>query len=522
MNKEKLKSLLLVFMIITSVVLTQRVWYYSPLQILSPEASYLDDTDELLMEARAQVIRPKRMVAGFGGGTENSYYAILTPSDLEWFWQESQVILMEHFLLEPSVQVVSYDEYRRVRGSRSIELHFGENFPSALLSILFDQQENQVAGVMNQIKTILIPARYQGIIYLTDETDTVHEFRLRQAEIRHDSDPGVLLDSLPVNSYVKYYPLFSYVGNETLLPLTYQLNKPRLFTESEIDAGSVEQMNRWAGRFFSENFDFVKTIQETGGTRIYMYGYGQQEVRINNRGRLEYSAETGNQSSSSVGRSLDAALLFMAAHNGLNHDLTLKEVRLLEVDDNRRGYLFGFGYSLRDLPVELERNQHAVEIEVFGSKISSYRTFTRRAMGLPEVMPDEGILPPHRLIEDNFSDLLDEMNEAVPADEEASPPEEAVPDTDGAEPEVETSAVTSPEVPTVEMLESALTDSEIAGEDLLRAIQNIELVYLDREETNRRELMIPAWRITIGQRIYYFDAHEGVRLHSVTLSGRDV
>jgi len=511
MNKEKLKSLLLVLLIATSIVLTQRVWFHSPLQLSSSEASYVAD-ETVLAQSRDQVLRPKQIVVGFGGGAENSHFSILSPPDLDRFWQEAKMILQDHFVSEPTVQVVSHADYKEARGGRSIELRFAEGFPTAFLSTLFDQQDNRVAATVNTIATILIPARYQGSVYIVDEPGDIYEFRLIRQDRNYEGDPGELLDSIPVNSYVKYYTLFSYVENDVLLPLTHQVNIPRIFTESEVDASSSQQMNRWAGRFFNENFDFVKTIQETGGTRIYMYGYGQQEVRINNQGRLEYTAETGNQSSSSVGKALDTALAFMGQNEGMNTALVLKKVQVIE-QDSLRGYRFGFGYSLGDLPVRLSRSQDPLEIEVFGNSVRGYRTFIRRPMSLPEVLPERGILSPHRLIEDNFNLLLDElrMNREVEPDPVGQVPEEADPEESAEE-------INGEE--TEEIVENE--EPAVAGEDLLRAIEEIQLIYLDREETHRRQVMIPVWRITIDQRVYDFDAHEGTRLQTLTTMGRDV
>jgi len=273
-----------------------------------------------------------------------------------------------------------------------------------------------------------------------------------------------------------------------LLPLTHQHNQPRVFVETELDAASEDLMNQRAGRFFDEHFDFVKTIQETGGTRIYMYGYGQQEVRINNLGRLEYAAETGSQSSNSVTRSLEAALLFMAEHEGLgSNDLVLREVELLKEGD-LRGYSFGFGYDLQGVPVLLSQGDHPVEIEVFGTSIRRYRTFQRQSMNLPEILPEEGIRSPHRLIEDHFNALLEDLQRQRQARDEA--PEEA-------------------EGQQMEALE---------GEELLEAIQDIQLVYLDRKETHRRQLLVPVWQITIEKKIYQFDAHEGILLETQPIS----
>jgi len=505
MSKEKLKSLLLVVLIATSVVLTQRVWFSSPLQMISSEASYLYDKEDKLLMVREQLIRPEKMIVGFGGGAESSHYTFLSPSELDRFWQEMTIILTDYFINVPTIQAISSEEYENLRTSRHVEMRFGRGFPTAFLSVLFDQQENSLASVTNEIQSILVPARHQGNLYLVGDQGQAYEFQLQSEDQMHQVDVVQLVDSIPANSYVKYYTLFSYADNQTLLPLTYQTNKPRIFTESEIDASSNDHINQWAGRFFNENFDFVKTIQETGGTRIYMYGYGQQEVRINNRGQLEYTAATGRQSSSSVSRALDTALMFMAIHYGSTDVLVLREVELLE-ENGLRGYRFGFGYHLRGLPVVPAQLSQPVSIEVFGDNIRNFSALLRRPMSLPEVMPEAGILSPHRIIEDNFNLLLEELAQHLG---------------------LETAGISTPEEPDMAIENSTdevngTEDSQVlTGEDLLRAIRHVELVYLDREETHRRELMVPAWRIIIDQLVYDFDAHEGTRLQTTVLMEGD-
>lgn len=511
MSKEKLKSLLLVVLIATSVVLTQRVWFSSPLQMISSEASYLYEKEDQLHMVREQLIRPEKIIIGFGGGAENSHYSLLSPSDLDRFWQGMKAMLTDYFVSEPTMQVISSEEYETLRTSRHVEMHFGKGFPTAFLSVLFDQQENSLASATNEIKSILVPARHQGNLYLVGDQGQVFEFQLQPEDQLHQVDVAQLVDSIPVNSYVKYYPLFSYAGNQTLLPLTYQTNKPKVFTESEIDASSNDHMNRWAGRFFNENFDFVKTIQETGGTRIYMYGYGQQEVRINNRGLLEYTAETGRQSSSSVSRALDTALMFMAVHYGTSDVLVLREVELIE-ENGLRGYRFGFGYHLRDLPVVPVQLRQPLEIEVFGDGVRSFSALLRRPMSLPEVMPEAGILSPHRIIEDNFNMLLEELAQHAGLEIASI----STPD------ELDTASENSTEEVTLTEEGNVTGHSQVlTGEDLLGAIRHVELVYLDREETHRRQLMLPVWRIIIDQLVYDFDAHEGNRLQTTVLTEGD-
>ncbi len=480
MNKEKLKSLLLVFLIITSVMLTQRVWFRSPLELLQTEASYFEVSEALLAETREIVLRPERIVLGFGGGINNSHHTHLDHSNLNPYWEAGKTVLAEYFTQEADVQVVSYETYFQAFSGRNLEFYFGEGTPSTFLAALLGPMDNSVTQNLQMIQRILIPARSPEVIYMVDGDGTYYQLSLEETPLEGDwPDLVELLENNRPGTYVKYYPLFTYVGNDVLLPLSYEENLPRIFVESEVDTSNESRLHERVRTFFDENFDFVKIIRETTGSHIYMYGYGQQEVRVSKQGRLEYTAETGNESGSNLNRAFNTALEFILINGGFPEGAYLKAVTAIEENGNR-GFSFSFGYCMKGFPVEQKRiaSSNPIEIDVYGDLVKRYQAMTRQVMGMPEVRPEEGIISPHRLIEDHFNALLEDLRHRMAVDDEVETYEE-----------------------------------DVEGDELLRQIEDIRLIYWDREETNRRQMLIPAWRIQIDGEVYYFDAHEGIQLN---------
>lgn len=484
MNKEKLKSLLLVFLIMTSVMLTQRVWFRSPLELLQTEASYFEVSETLLAETKESVLRPERLVLGFGGGVNNSHHTHLDHLNMKPYWDHSKAVLSTYFNQDPEIQVVSYEDYLQGFSGRNMELYFGEGVPSVFFAALVGSMDNVVTQNLQMIQKILIPVRSPDSIYMVDEEGIYYQLSLEEDAIDENwPDLLSLLDRKQPGSYVKYYPLFSYVGNDVLLPLSYEENLPRIFVESEVDTSHENRLHQRVRTFFDENFDFVKIIRETTGSHIYMYGYGQQEVRVSKQGRIEYTAETGNESGTNINRAFKTALEFVLRNHGFPEGAYLKNVTPIEQDGNR-GFSFAFGYSMQGVSVEQKRmaSTNPIEIHVYGDLVKRYQSMTRQAMGMPEVRPEEGIISPHRLIENHFNMLLEDLRQSTSGDQEEREEDEVV-------------------------LE------ELEGDELLRRIEDIRLIYLDREEVHRRQMLIPAWRIQIDEKIYYFDAHEGIPLN---------
>ncbi|AOY75332.1 two-component system activity regulator YycH [Clostridium formicaceticum] len=467
MNREQTKTLILAMLIIMSIVFTQKIWFYSPIKILQSEASFKEQQTAKIIETRNQLIVPERAEVSFG----NSYYTTIS-SDIEKIWEASKNILSQYFTEEVEVIPITLEKYKENSRLKSVELEFGKNIPSVLVASIFDTVDNKIVNGIKEIRKILIPSLNRGVIYIIGKDNNV--FEVRTQAYQESRQLFNFLDELQSMNYIRYYPLFIDVENPTLMPLSYENPIPEIFVESQIDVTNETMITEKVKSFFDDNLDFVKTIKETSGAIVFMYGYGEKGVRINSRGRLEYSEEIGSISSSNVMTALDTAIEFiLQQERDFPEGAYLKEIR----QDNK-GYYLGFGYRMNGLPVAFHSNNivHPIEVEVYGNKVRYYRTFIRRKMNFPDAPIKGNVLLPQQIIEEHI-DLL--KNNYLKDNN----------------------------------IEEQRDDKEILSY-IERNITKVEILYYDTVENNRNQLLEPAWRIKIAEREYYFNTYDGELLYS--------
>ena len=217
----------------------------------------------------------------------------------------------------------------------------------------------------------------------------------------------------------------------------------------------------------------MKTIKETSGAVVYIYGYGEKSLRINNKGVLEYKEEIGRISNTDILTSLDTAVGFICENGGFPKHTYLSSIQTIE-DGQNKGYRFLFGYRIGGLPIKFntDKTKHPIEIEVYGDKIKTYYSLVREIMNMQEINSEQKILYFPNIIEKNIKHfkLQHPSNEnefGIKADE---------------------------------------------GEKILQVLKNIKevkLVYFDTVERQRVQLLKPSWMIKVENCAYYFDGYTG-------------
>lgn len=476
MDRERLKTLILSFLVIMSVILTQQLWFPSPVNTLKIGAGTNKDSHMMVIEERKNVISPKTIIVSFGvGDRKKNYYTILS-SDIDSIWNRSKAILKDYFLEDPEIAPVEHDAYAQAGILKSIELEFGDNMPTALISSIFDSSDNKITKNIKEIRKILIPAFNQGTIYIAGgKEDDTYEVRLHS----YDTNTSLVgfVDELEGKEFTKYHPISSLFDdtdeNYTIIPINYALTAKQIFVESEIDIKDETMLREYVKSFFGEGFDFVKTIKETSGAVVYIYGYGEKSVRINKEGILEYNEEIGSMSGTNVLVSLNAAVGFVCENGGFPEGTYLKHVQAI-TDGQNKGYRFLFGYRMGGLPVEFDRNkiESPLKIEVYGNKVKTYHNLVRRAMNMQGVDSEQKILYFPGIIEKNIGHLGSLYSDSENQSKKEKHDEEKI-------------------------------------LQILKDIEEVRLVYFDTVERQRIQLLRPGWRMKIKGYIYYFDGYTG-------------
>lgn len=476
MNRERLKTLTLFILVIMSIILIQQLWFPSLVNTFKIGVKVDKNKHTTAVEERKNVISPRTIVVSFGAGDRKKNYYTILSSDMNFVWEQSKDILESYFLGYPEITPIEYDVYTRANTLKSIELEFGSNIPAILISSIFDSLDNRIVKNIKEIKKILIPAFNRGVIYIIEgSSGDIYEVRLYDYE--NNTALIDFIDRLEDTEYIKYHPASSLFdeldGSHAVVPINYTLSDKQTFVESEIDIKDETVLRQRARGFFGDNFDFVKTIKETGGAMVYIYGYGEKILRINSRGILEYNEEIGNTSSADILASLDAAVDFISKNGGFPENSYLENVQTV-TDGQNKGYRFLFGYRIKGLPVESNINKpaHSMEIEVYGGKIKAYNSLIRKTMNMQEINSEQKILYFPNIVEKNIKHLKSQYSV------KKEQPEEKV-------------------------------DEEERILQILRNIEEVKLVYFDTVERQRVQLLKPCWMVKVGDSIYYFDSFTG-------------
>ncbi|KAB3532179.1 two-component system activity regulator YycH [Alkaliphilus serpentinus] len=469
MNRERVKTIILSILVAISVLLTNQIWRFAPIGVIQSEAAN-DISQQDILEAKNQIISPQKVTVGFGASFPSHLGTVLVYDDAKEVWDLSKLVIASFFLEEPVIRKITKETYIENYLRQYVELEFGENFSSVLVSSVFSKElDNRVVGNIRTIKKILIPAAYKGIVFMVGEDEEI--FQLTLDNYGNDLLKDYIKEEIQSKAHSEYRPLFN---NKIMFPTNFTTPVPQLFIESLIDVENERSMILKAKGYF-DNFDFVKTIKETSGARVYLYGYGEKSLRINPSGRLVYTEDVGNRSSMDVLSALEEAIEFIEKHGGFPDNSYLASVRTIE---ENRGYLFAFNYFIDGYAMAFHSSNlnYPVEIEVFDDKIRSYRTFTRRKMTLPSIPKQEPILAPFKVIENNIELLTNDYLR----------------------------------VNNLESIESR--------EEILDHIEAVEMVYFDTKEDKRRQILLPTWKIKIKERVYYFDSYKGELLNTNILN----
>ena len=466
MSRERIKTFILSILVIMSLLLTQKIWFHTPFQSIASDAISISDSVNL-EEMKNDFISPIRILMGFGGGRNlNSYYRVLSLNDLVDTWDLSKAVLEPFFTGDPEVTQINIDNYYENIGSRFVELEFGDSISSVLVSSVFNNMDSKIVRNIREIKKIMIPANNTGIIYIKGK-DSNH-FLVKLDNYANDILVNYIVE-YDTKDFVKYRDLLSYVDTFTVMPLDLSIPLPQIYVESEIDINNDTQLTEKSKIFF-KNIDFIKTIKETTGSVVYLYGYGEKSLRINNRGRLEYREEFDPVSTTNVKRALETALLYIEQQGDMSSNLYLREIRDIDYKQ-RKGILFGFGYHLEGYPVHTNASgmNHAIEVEVVGNRIRGYRTFIRKKMNIPAITKLEPIISPYKIIENNL-DLIIQNYLATEENPQAI---------------------------------------ESINNEVMKSISEVHLVYFDSINEAKQQLLEPSWRIKVKNHVYYFDIYKG-------------
>ena len=442
MNKEKLKSNLLIFLFLSSVVLTFIKFNFIENFNLYEKNPY---SYSLSLEAGLQsTLRPIQVVVRFGG---NNNTKIL--SGRQRYYQQSKNLLKLSLSKAQGLVEVDAMAYEKAKQTKSLELSF-TSLNGKLLSRSFFLEKSLIES-LNDITQILIPLVDENAIYIVDSGKT---YKL----LTSNENSLAMVNELEKSSYIKYYSLKYLFGSssEVLVPG----NEFNILYKSYDTVSSMtpEKSDEIAKDIFNERYDFINRIVETDGSNIYTYNYGQQLLKIQTNGYIEYLNENLPSKDTDVSDAVLGAMNFLTK---LDIDLKLvgyEEATPVKVK-GKNGYKIVFTEVIDDLRLMPNASKYKLSLIVVGDTVHSF-TGIRRSILPYDLSRNQSILLPFKVLDTQFSVLSSKFNVKN-------------------------------------------------GVELFDKIDDIELLYF----MDNQYMLIPSWQITIEGKEYVFNGYTGEILY---------
>ncbi|MDR1136524.1 MAG: hypothetical protein LBL49_10205 [Clostridiales Family XIII bacterium] len=514
---EKIKNVLIVVLILSTILLLHFLWNDNPVGDFSIPVLGGERVEPILIKT---VMNPDKITVSFGG--EN--YTVIAPSAGDWdssaagqgatrgIIQRLQEFSLSGMIMPSGISKSDFNDVIRARSIRA-------DFPFAIPFSEFCTEYN-----LRGLARIDLIESFTGVAYSEASPNSVFFFNMQEdkyyrlAANEADTDFDALITDIERRDKASFYPLRMYSGveNEVMIPLDMQIAMAQIPYSNNADAVSSDEDDETTGmakKLFGSSFDFTRKIIEGNGTMVYMYGYGEMVLVVNRDGSFEYSA-SGRDSNGTVSffEALNIALDFISRHGALEaHGQTPERMYLKSVEFNpdRKGYRFAFGFKIDDYAVHY-LNDEALIVETSGSQaiyfkwdLIEYQAAGAYTAGAGDEAEREA-LRPFDLLAENFVSLFGVLREHIIVNESENPDEE-------------------------ENFNS-LVSTEVMFETVVQGVSDVSAGYLRRETGNANEIiglsrgavniheedstgqiekLLPVWIFTIMGVDFYFDLYEG-------------
>ncbi len=469
MDKERLKTFLLLSLVCISIFLTRKLWIEVPYEI-SPFFQREEEVSANYLFT--DMIKPHRYLLNF----DEKNHTIFYNDDNNNLWTSTRSSLVD-ILSSNSIKTdtLSNEEFLTYNEKKSIVFYFPEKYNTYILARSLDvTKPNNITEKMPKIDSIYFYlGREEPFVVFSDGSEHLKVYNL-------GIDIGAIKNQVKGieerKDYTYYYSMRDSMGVNSNVYITYNMarNMPLIYVQNELNIHNIDEIRSIAEKFFDKDIDYIREIIENNGSILYVYN--QRVLKINQNGLLEYfNPLEAPVKERNLYISLNTAAEFLSNHIGVPKDLYLAKIEEIEVEENK-GYRLTFRYRIRGVPVILASDvvEDFIQIDVFNKYVRNYKRFIRKDMNIINVKnqsDDNKMLSAFYIINMNY-DLL----------------ERGYIEDKGIDLENSNEPITSDEV--------------------LSSIANISIAYLDPCLKDKEEL-IGVWVLQTQSRFYAFDAYSG-------------
>lgn len=464
MNKGKIKNYILILMVIICILLSTQVWFQVPNNYFGFVKDNNNENTKVQKEINLwSIVCPEKYILDSG-----EEYTVLYNDNKNNFWDKTLQILSTCFN-DKTLQIT--DIYSRdIVPNKYIKIDFSSEIPVEIFLQKMNIDNSLLQKRIGNIKNITISLSEGSSIYIYNGEKTLKLScgSMDLTPIQQD------ISDFDFNNYTKYKYNETIDGYEVMVPIPdiESVLNP-IYVKSEIDISDYEYINKIARDYFKEDYDYVRKREESTGNIVnIVYVYNNEKVlKIVQNGLLDfYDAVEESANENGVYTSLVKALEFIDNFLGFPENGYLSRVDTIQ-EEGKFGYKFIFSYKVKDKPIVFSqiRAEQALEVEVFGNKVVSYKRYIRNIDELKE-------------------DKMKEEKNVISATE------------------VDFDFIVGLYIKENNIIEP---DYETIKKELVQSIQDIHLAYFDLSRKSKEQQLLIVWVVETDTKKYIFNAITG-------------
>lgn len=427
MKKERFKSILLVFLVLTDVVLGSKIlidkklWpdgynFFSNMGIFySNIMSYFSDNSK----QKAQVFSPESIIINTGDQTTRT--SLTSNNDeFEELYSEAQKLIKSAFSSERgNIETINKETLTSALSADSVFLNYPFEYDVSLFSALLGLKSSAVSEFTDKLSQVVITLSSRPSVYVANlENNDYIKINISADDKKLASLCSECTNKYTDNSVINYSfelkfdqpfgtqkttlnPLIRIYSTENEYPVITSAN-PILNNDNTINETIIDNILK----AFNINPSTMRRYTEAGGTIVFVENDGI--LKIDTNGYLEYQA-TGRGKEISTSNNfyadiMDIASLVIDVNSAAFNNAS---VRLSGHEDNE--LYFDYVVSGLEMRIDNTKADAAVVAKIESGYLKSYRQLIRSYQKTPEKLPPPGFFTALDSTIDEYSQSMNEI-----------------------------------------------------------------------------------------------------------------
>jgi len=364
--KERLKSFLLVALVISSIALTQ--------------INLFDEVVDGSSTKLSAYINPQSYFISFGGLSYTRVDALKMQDNL---WGEIRPFILSCFLNYESVTEIKRETYVDAFSDRSLLIRMPLDLTiSQYFSVFSDDALKQAIESISPREYLLREGNERSL-YVFDAVNDKY-YLIKHKTVLHDIK--ALINRVKSENWIDYRKISARFSlnntveapynqlNYELIPYTYDAIVTSIVYENEVSLDPERFSNdvlNISRAVFGKRMDFVKKLKDVNDSTILMYGYGDKSLTVTHKGNIAYRKKFDQANSESV----DFKGAFARAVGKLEQFGLMPEGIYLAdyvFNTGTNSYVFYFNYKLNGYAMaETSDKDYPIVVEVKENQVVS-------------------------------------------------------------------------------------------------------------------------------------------------------